>query len=290
LESLNNNWITNSEYVIISVRDPVRRIDLSLEEAIDCGLFDSNCGMYIMPHSNQHLSIVEAIDQRLLTIADKTFKSSHMLTLYNNTTLNNNSDIARKINRIFIRFIVDTFNGQILPFNVAYRKGFVNIENETIKTNTFDGGDDKKMKFREAYYKYLALTDTDVDTNTFNDYNLENNRRIVQFNVELVRKTTTGKSMSASSAAAKGWINMKRRTFIDKATTTELTWSQAIDMNLLVLTLSSQMSEPIYATTSKSNNNLTAKHQRTINNSTKKMSSSEGNFSARIHNQKFNYN
>lgn len=56
-----------------------------------------------------------------------------------------------------------------------------------------------------------------------------------KFKVAMVKKSTTGKNMSVKSALAKNWLNFERRVYIDKQTNQEIPFSQAVDMDLLVL-------------------------------------------------------
>ncbi len=77
-----------------------------------------------------------------------------------------------------------------------------------------------------AYAKYLALTVDDLDRP-------DSDR--AKFKVAMVKKSTTGKNMSVKSALAKNWLNFDRRVYIDKQTNQEIPFSQAVDMDLLIL-------------------------------------------------------
>lgn len=82
------------------------------------------------------------------------------------------------------------------------------------------------MSLKSAYCNHLALTVDDLD---------RPNSERAKFKVALVKKSTTGKNMSVKSALAKNWLNFDRRVYIDKQTNQEIPFSQAVDMDLLVL-------------------------------------------------------
>ena len=82
------------------------------------------------------------------------------------------------------------------------------------------------LPLKTAYRKYLALTVDDLD---------RPDSKRAKFKVALVKKSTTGKNMSVKSALAKNWLNFERRVYIDKQTNHEIPFSQAVDMDLLVL-------------------------------------------------------
>ena len=82
------------------------------------------------------------------------------------------------------------------------------------------------MPLKQAYGKHLALTVDDLDRP-------DSDR--AKFKVAMVKKSTTGKNMSVKSALAKNWLNFERRVYIDKQTNQEIPFSQAVDMDLLVL-------------------------------------------------------
>jgi hypothetical protein len=69
---------------------------------------------------------------------------------------------------------------------------------------------------------------------TVEDLNSPDSKR-AKFNVQTVRKSTTGKNMSIKSALAKSWINVDRRLYIDKQLNEEMPFSQALDLDLIVL-------------------------------------------------------
>ncbi len=53
--------------------------------------------------------------------------------------------------------------------------------------------------------------------------------------MQTIRKSTTGKNMSLKSALAKSWVNTDRRVYIDKQLNEEMPFSQALDLDLVVL-------------------------------------------------------
>lgn len=203
------------EFKILSVLDPIRKDYVSLNEAVEAGIFDINLTMYVDPRTNKKLTLVDAIDQNLIKIADKNFKPSFKLTVEEN-----DKNFVKNIKTVSIRFIVDSFTQQIIPVNIADRKKLVNLENGTYI------GYEKIIGLKEAYDKCLAFTCDDLD---------KVNSPRGKFKVVCVRKSTTGKNMSLKSALAKNWINLNRKVYIDKMINQEMPFSQAVDMDLLVL-------------------------------------------------------
>lgn len=205
----------NQQFEIISVLDPVRKLNLELDEAIDAGLFDVASAMYIDPRNGKKLTMIDAIDQGLIKIANKNFRTSYKLTIED---LDKN--FVKNIRSFTIRYVIDPFNAEIIPINVAVLKDIVNLDNGTYTD------EDEVITFKEAYERGLALTVDDLN-------NAESKR--VRFFVNSVRKSTTGKVMSLKSALAKSWLNQDRRVYIDKQTNEEMPYSQAVDLDLLVL-------------------------------------------------------
>ncbi len=61
----------------------------------------------------------------------------------------------------------------------------------------------------------------------------------------LARKSTTGKVMSSRSALAKSWVSVDKRVYIDKMSENEeFKFSQAIDMDLLILRVDDEVTQP----------------------------------------------
>ena len=227
IDFLNSTRIEiGTELKILSVLDPIRKDNMKLNEAIDAGIFDVNLTMYVDPRTNKRFTLPEAIEQNLIKIADSNFRPSFKLTV--------NQDNQIKI--ISIRFIVDSFTKQIQPVNVAYNKKLINLENGTYV------GYEKIISLEEAYNKYLAFSCDDLD-------NINSSR--AKFKVVCVRKSTTGKNMSLKSALAKNWINLNRNVYIDKMINQEIYFSQAVDMDLLVL--KSKLNEEIFQMDKKKN-------------------------------------
>ena len=203
------------QFIITAVLDPVNRVQLDLEDAIKVGLFDIECAMYNDPRVSKKLTLVDAIDQGLIKIADESFQASYKLTMEEN-----DKRYYKHLKTYSIRYIVHPVTKQIVPLNVAVDKNLVNLDNGTYF------GYEKVITLKEAYEKCLALTVDDLDQS-------ESKRN--NYRVAFVRKSTTGKNMSLKSALAKNWLNFGRRVYIDKQTNQEIPFSQAIDMDLLVL-------------------------------------------------------
>ncbi|RNA44606.1 microtubule-actin cross-linking factor 1-like isoform X4 [Brachionus plicatilis] len=220
-----------SELKILSVLDPVRREYLSLSEAVETGIFDVNTTMYVDGRTGKKLTMVEAIDQNLIKIGDKNFRPSFKLTVEQT-----DRNFVKNIKTLCIRFIVDLFTQQVVPVNVASHKKLINTDNGTYVAF------EKIIGLKEAYDKCLALTCDDLD---------RHNSARGKFRVVCVRKSTTGKNMSLKSALAKNWINLERRVYIDKMTNEEMPFSQAVDMDLLVLKSSADDQTTLTENTSK---------------------------------------
>lgn len=203
------------QFKILSVLDPVKRKHLELDEAINTGLFDVGSAMYIDPRTKKRHTLVDAIDQGLLKIADKDFRASYKLVIEEN-----DRNFVKNISTLSIRYVVDSFTQQIIPVNVAVSKKLVNLDNGTYV------GYEKIISFKEAYDKFLVFTCDDLD---------EPESKRAKFRVVVVRKSTTGKNMSIKSSLAKNWLNIGRRIYIDKQTNQDIPFSQALDMDLLVL-------------------------------------------------------
>jgi hypothetical protein len=214
------NLIFTQELCILSVRDPVQGQNVTLDEAIRTGLFDIATRMYTSPlRPRQKLTLVEAIDQKLIEIKNADFHVSYDLVV---------DEVDRKTSRSYtrvvaIRFVVDSFTGDVVPLNVAVAKSLVRIDQSGQATLI---GGDRVMTLKRAYAAGLALTVADIDDNA----------RKLNFKVYLARKSTTGKVMSSRSALAKSWVSVEKRVYIDKMSENEeFRFSQAIDMDLLIL-------------------------------------------------------
>lgn len=218
IDDLNDTDIikVGRQFIITGVLDPINRVQLELEDAIRVGLFDIDCAMYNDPRLQKKLTLVDAIDQGLVKIADEAFKASYKLTVEEE----NDKRFYKSLKTYSIRYIVHPVTKQIMPLNIAVDRNLVNLD-----TGTYYGYE-KMVSLKEAYEKCLALTVDDLD-------NPETKRN--KYRVAFVRKSTTGKNMSLKSALAKNWLNFGRRVYIDKQTNQEIPFSQAIDMDLLVL-------------------------------------------------------
>ena len=90
--------------------------------------------------------------------------------------------------------------------------------------------------------------------------------------------------MSVKSALAKNWLNFDRRVYIDKQTNQEMPFSQAVDMDLLVLIANIPEDTPNQVSNNVSQlGNNTLLHRNNDNNSdygsiTHKRSTSRGRF------------
>lgn len=218
IDDLNDSEIikVGRQFIITGVLDPINRVLLELEDAIRIGLFDIDCAMYNDPRIQKKLTLVDAIDQGLIKIADETFQASYKLTVEEE----NEKRYFKSLKTYSIRYIVHPITKQIVPLNIAVDKNLINLDNGTYL------GYEKIITLKEAFDKCLALTVDDLD---------QPDSKRNKYKVAFVRKSTTGKNMSLKSALAKNWLNFGRRVYIDKQTNQEIPFSQAIDMDLLVL-------------------------------------------------------
>jgi hypothetical protein len=199
----------------VHILDPVRKTKISLDDAIRLGIFDTGSATYFDSTLNRKLTMVDAIDQGLIKIANKNFHASFKIK-----ETNDNQSIVKNVKSFSIRYVVDPFTNDIIPLNIADSKKLVNLENGTYI------GSEKIISLKDAFDKHLAFTTDDID---------QPNSVRAKFVIFQVRKSTTKKNMSLKSALAKNWINIDRRVYIDKQTNEEMSFSQAIDNDLLVL-------------------------------------------------------
>lgn len=204
------------QFIITAVLDTSNRVYLDMEEAIKIGIFDINSAMYINPKNEKRYTLVDAIDQGYVKIADENFRASYKLIMEEEHP----RTLRKSIKTYPIRYIVHSITKQIIPINVASDNNLINVNNGTYI------GYEKTLSIKQAYMKYLALTVDDLDRP-------DSDR--AKFKVAMVKKSTTGKNMSVKSALAKNWLNFDRRVYIDKQTNQEIPFSQAVDMDLLVL-------------------------------------------------------
>ena len=127
------------------------------------------------------------------------------------------------------------------------------------------------MPIKEAYGKHLALTVDDLDR-------ADSDR--AKFKVAMVKKSTTGKNMSVKSALAKNWLNFDRRVYIDKQTNQEIPFSQAVDMDLLVLIahLTDEAPRPLAAVDTSRSSVQISKPQMTQYRSSVELASSRSDY------------
>ena len=221
-EASNENFVEiGSQFNIVYILDPVKKTKVSLDEAISLGIFDINSATYYDSTANRKLTMVEAIDQGVVNISNKNFQTSFKLK-----AATDNENLVKKVKTYSIRFIVDPFTNEIIPLNVANSKKLINLEKGTYNSS------EKVISLKEAYDSYMALTTDDLD---------QPESKRAKFVVDSVRKSTTRKNMSLTSALAKNWINIGRRVYIDKQTNQEMSFSQAVDSDLLVLKKSSEI-------------------------------------------------
>jgi hypothetical protein len=260
------------QFIITSVLDPVNKVHLELEEAIRCGLFDIDCAMYNDPRVKKKLTLVDAIDQGLIRIADDSFQASFKLNLEEEHQQQQEHFIKHNIKTHTIRYVVHPYTKQIVPLNVAVDRNLINLDAGTYYSY------DKVISLKEAYEKCLVLTVDDLDVP-------ETKRN--KYKVAFVRKSTTGKNMSLKSALAKNWLNFERRIYIDKQTNQEIPFSQAIDMDLLVLLGNfEEKSNNI----NNINNNNNDKQRPVINNNNNNISNRLPRTEKKIHLINTNYN
>jgi hypothetical protein len=215
------NFVFTQELCIVSVLDPVKNVHVNLDEAIRGRLFDIATRMYYSPVSNAKLTLVEAIEQNVIKIKNTAdFHVSYELVV---------DDVDKRTGQSFakvvsIRFVVDSFTSDVVPLNVAVARSLVRIDAAT-NTATLVGSGGRVISLKKAYAQKRAFTQADVDENA----------RGVDFRVYLARKASTGKVMSSRSALAKSWVSVDKRLYIDRTNDEELKFSQAIDMDLLIL-------------------------------------------------------
>jgi len=235
------------QFVITGVFCPTKKIYFDLDDAIRNGLFDINSAMYIDSRSGQKHTLIDAIDQGFVKIADENFHASYKLIMEEE-----NARTSRKVLKTYpLRYIVYAATKQILPINVAVENNLINLQ-----AGTYLGGE-RPLTLRQAYSKCLALTVDDLD---------RPNSTRAKFKVVMVKKSTTGKNMSVKSALAKNWLNFDRRIYIDKQTNQEIPFSQAVDMDLLVLIANNNHKQETSIIT-EHNATLNVKKMSVINNS-----------------------
>jgi hypothetical protein len=198
----------------VYILEPTKKTKLSLDEAIRLGIFDINSASYYDSTSNRKLTMVDAIDKGLIKISDKNFHASYKIKEVHDE----NQKLIKNVKSFSIRYIVDPFTNNIIPLNVAESKKLVNLENGTYI------GSDSIISLKEAFDKALAFTTEDID---------QPESKRLKFKITSVKKSTTRKNMSLKSALAKNWINVDRRVYLDKQTNEELSFSQALDLELL---------------------------------------------------------
>ncbi len=153
------SFIFTQELCILSVRDPAKDKNVSLDEAIRTGLFDIGTRMYTSPlNPRLKLTLIEAIDQKMIEIKNTDFHVSYDLVV---------EELDRKTNKTFskvaaIRFVVDSFTSDVVPLNVAVAKSLVRID-ESGQASLI--GNDGVMSLKKAYANGLAFTVADIDEN-----------------------------------------------------------------------------------------------------------------------------
>ena len=184
-----------------------------MDEAVRDGLFELATHMYVTPGSGVKLSVIEAIDRRLIEIKDTSFRTSYELE-----------------DSIRIRFVVDSFTGDIVPLNIALARKLIKIDTKSATML----GENEVLTLGQAYTAGLAFTEYDLDGR---------GRAELGLRVHLVRKSNNGRVMSLKSALVKGWISPERHVYVDKMARHKITgggyeefrFSQAVDMDLLIL-------------------------------------------------------
>jgi len=94
-----------------------------LDEAIKEGIFDINSAMYTNRKNNRRYTLVDAIDQGYVKIADENFRASYKLVMEEE----NPRTLRRCIKTYPIRYVVHSVTKQIVPINVAVENNLIDI-------------------------------------------------------------------------------------------------------------------------------------------------------------------
>jgi hypothetical protein len=123
----------SQQFEIVSVMDPLRKLNLELDEAIRSGIFDVSTGMYTDPRSNKKLTMIDAIDSGLIKLANNNakFRTSYKLQIDEF-----DKNFVKHIRSHTLRYVVDPFTKDIVPINVAALKGLVDLD-----AGTYNGVD-----------------------------------------------------------------------------------------------------------------------------------------------------
>lgn len=122
----------SQQFEIVSVVDPVRKINLDLDEAIRSGLFDIASGMYNDTRTGKKLTMVDAIDSGLIKLSSNNanFRTSYKLQIEEF-----DRNFVKHIHSHTIRYVVDPFSREIVPVNIASLKGFVDVDAGTYNSS-----------------------------------------------------------------------------------------------------------------------------------------------------------
>lgn len=113
------------QFVITAVLDTVNKVYLDLDDAIHVGIFDISSAMYINLLNQKRYTLVDAIDQGYVKIADENFRASYKLIVEEESPFT-----QRKYIKTYpLRYIVHSITKQIIPINVACDNNLINIEN-----------------------------------------------------------------------------------------------------------------------------------------------------------------
>ena len=126
-EIISPKYDPENDYVITSVHDPLRKVDLSIDDAVTQRLMDLKNKIYIHPITSWKLTINDAVEQGLV----KATKDMH--TSYK---IEKPEEIKNKTNKnvksYSIRYVVDTQLGCIRSINEAVNLGLVDLEKSTL--------------------------------------------------------------------------------------------------------------------------------------------------------------
>lgn len=227
------------QFTIKSVTDPATNEDISLDKAIGKGIFDINSAVYKNPATGVELTMVDAIDAGLVKITNANFHVAYKLSVraHELDELNNSLRLTSesfkpknsKIVTLSIRYVVDPHTLEIIPVNEAHAKNYIDFGDNTLVVRR-DDESEQKISLKEAYFSRLAFTCDDL-----NDPEKNRSKNGAIYNVALVRKSTNGKEMGLKSALLKSWISTDKHVYMDKKTAKEISYSQAVDLGLLIL-------------------------------------------------------
>lgn len=116
------------QFEIVSVVDPVRKVNLDLDEAIRTGLFDMATGMYKDSRTGKKLTMIDAIDTGLIKLSSNNaaFRTSYKLQIEEF-----DRNFVKHIHSHSLRYVIDPMTREIVPINIAVFKGYLDVDSGT---------------------------------------------------------------------------------------------------------------------------------------------------------------